>query len=186
MRGCCESHGCDLLWMPAVGRHLSGRLRDERQRRRRIGPLGRRGSARAISTVSPPSLPSSCCRFGPMSRCSARRTSSNSPSSAAWSRTSSIPVEIVGVPTVREAGRPRPVLAQCVSVRRRARTQPRNCSPLSKPPGQRSSPGSRSPERSARDEAALLVAGFSRCRLFRAGRCGDARAARFSGAAICG
>ena len=89
--------------LAAVGRgHLPARLRDEGQRRRRFRALGRRGPARSFRRRRDSRRQAAACRSGRMSRCSAKRISSSSRSSAGWSPISTSPVEIVGVPTVRE------------------------------------------------------------------------------------
>ncbi len=97
-----------------------GRLRpDVHARRRRdlsrTGRSGRRASrcpacrassmassALGTSRASRPSSRSSSTSWSRTSRCSAKRTSSSSPSSAAWWPTSACRSTIVGAPTVRE------------------------------------------------------------------------------------
>ena len=88
----------------------------------------------ATSPASRPSSPSCSTSRSRTSRCSARRTTSSSRSSAAWCATSISAIEIVGVPIVREPDGLALSLAQRVPVGRAAHAPRWRCRAGSPPP----------------------------------------------------
>ena len=75
----CRGLKVDLVWAPTGDGDVSGRLFDPRSRpTARPRPDWRTPSARISSAASRPSSPSCSCRSRPISRCSARRTTSSS------------------------------------------------------------------------------------------------------------
>ena len=98
-----EEAGCDLLWLPSVDDIYPAGLRDNGQRRRRVGALGRRGAAGPFRRRRDGRRQAAA--RGPARRRVVRRkgfpAAGGDP--ADGRATSAFRVEIVGVPTVREA-----------------------------------------------------------------------------------
>ena len=95
-------------------------------------------------------------------------------------------VEILGVPTVRDADGLRSVVAQRLPLARRAKPVRSSFRARSTRRRKRSSSGAPVPEALADAEARLNAAGFSRDRLCCPGQCADARAAGSGRSARCG
>ena len=175
--GMLEEAGCDLLWLPAVGdiypEGFSTRVSVSGVSDRWEGEA-RPGHFDGVATIVAKLLLS----VGPDLRCSARRTSSSSRSSGEWSRISTFRVEIVGVPTVREADGFALSSRNAYLLGRGARRRRLHCPALSKTARARNT--RRNPVFQALDEARSIPARrrLFADRLFRAGRCRDARAAR--------
>ena len=173
-----EEDGCALAVGAGRRDHVSGRLRDQRPRRRRsaTGSTAPRGPA--ISTASPPwwlkSVQPGPARHRPVRReglPAARRDP------RAWSAISTSPIEIVGVPDPARRRRPRALFAQRSISPRRSAAPPAPCPARSARRRRRSAAA----PRSRRRWSAPAQARRSRLRsdrLCRAARRRDAGAAR--------
>ena len=134
--------GVDAVFAPVGRRDVSGRLRDA-DHGGRAGPPGSRATpGRTSSAASPPSSPSCSSPCRPTSRCSARRTTSSSSSSAAWRRPRPAG-DRRRLPDRPRRRRPRPLLAQRLSLGRRARDRAAPPRGACRPPPRRSAPARR-------------------------------------------
>ena len=141
--------------------HVSGRLRDDASRvgRRRRGPRRRR-PARPFRRRRDGRRASCSTRSGPTSPCSARRIISSSPSSASMVRDLDLGGRDRRRADPARRRRPRPLLAQRLSLRRGAARRRAPCRARSARRRRRSRAAATSPRRSTRRATGWRSAGF--------------------------